>query len=100
MTKINLEKNDQPKAEESKEKKENGTVVKIQDFLKSKGQEGATAVQIGEHLGLIKSEMSKEETKSAAKKVRKFARDAVDGIDGGKRDVRNGKNKVYQILAK
>ena len=78
-------------------KVDSGTVLQIVTFLKSKGKDGASANEIGKNLGWVKDGMSKEDLKTTEKKVRTFARVAVD-TNNGKRDVRNGRNKVYQIL--
>lgn len=95
------EEQNQAQASETKKtsRKDSEDVKKTVDFLKSKGEEGATAIEIAVHLGKLDSDPDPKdpETKSVARATRVIARAAVDK-HGGKRDVRKGKNKLYQIL--
>jgi len=87
----------QPAQLTKKTKELSANVQKVQEFLKSKGQEGATANVIAKHLELIAADATKEQVKKIEHDVRVIARKAVD-ISGGSRLVRNGRNKIYQIL--
>jgi hypothetical protein len=86
---------------EAKPKAQNEDAKKIHAFLVQKGKDGAQASDIAMHLGWIEKDADPKspEFKAACKKVRKLARDVVDNTDGGSRTVRNGRQKVYQILA-
>lgn len=96
-TKVEETKVEETKVEETQEKQElSGDSKKIYDFLKSKGSEGATANNIAVHLGWLTKDSSKEEKKEQEYKVRRLVRSVVDK-QGGSREVRNGRNKVYQI---
>jgi hypothetical protein len=88
-------------ATEVKTKSESETNKKVHAFLVDKGKDGAQASDIALHLGLIEKDADpkSDEFKAACKKVRKIARDVVDNAKGGTREVRNGRQKVYQILA-
>jgi len=85
----------------AKSKKVNSEEVeKTVKFLESKGEEGATAFEIAVHLGKLEAnaDPTDSDAKSACRHVRVIARAAVDNHDNGKRDVRKGKNKLYQIM--
>jgi len=86
---------------EAKPKAQNEDAKKIHAFLVQKGKDGAQASDIALHLGWIEKDADPKspDFKAACKKVRKLARDVVDNSNGGSRTVRNGRQKVYQILA-
>ena len=80
----------------SEETKTNGDEKDLQiveTFIRSKGAQGVTAVQIVEHLGLP---MTDRDKKSSLFKARRLARKIVDN-KGGKRTEKVGKNKVYSL---
>jgi len=81
--------------------KEAADKKKVHDFLLSCGEKGAQASDIAIHLGFITKEtdVKSPDYKAACKKVRKLARDVVDSDPNGKRDVRDGRQKIYQLLA-
>jgi len=86
------------------EKKNDSAIVgQVVTYLKSKGADGATANDVAVHLGYMTQEQldnpkeNKDAIKTAGKKARKYLRDAVDK-NGGKREVRDGRTKVYQII--
>ena len=95
---------EQAQTEAPAEKKESSVVTQVVDYLKSKGEDGATANEVAVQLGYITQEQldnpkeNKEAIKMAGKKTRKHLRDAVDK-HGGKREVRDGRTKIYQILS-
>jgi len=103
MSKVGFKKADETKSEEGTTPKEpNSKVKQIQDYLITKKADGATAEAIGVHLGEIKSDMTKQEKAQKCREVRKYARNAVDKAPEGytgSREVRTGRNKVYQIMA-
>jgi len=88
-------------AAEVKPKGQSEDAKKVHAFLVQKGKDGAQASDIALHLGLIEKDTDPKslEFKTACKKVRKIARDVVDNAKGGTREVRNGRQKIYQILA-
>lgn len=85
---------------EAKPKVDSENNKKVHAFLVQRGKDGAQASDIAIHLGFIeKGEDSKSsEFKMACKKVRKIARDVVDNDPKGSREVRNGRQKIYQIV--
>ena len=86
---------------EVKAKTDSENNKKVHAFLVQQKEKGAQASEIALHLGLINKDTDPKsfEFKSACKKVRKICRDVVDNDPKGTRDVRNGRQKVYQILA-
>lgn len=86
---------------EAKPKTDSENNKKVHAFLVQRGKDGAQASDIAIHLGFIgkDTDAKSEEFKMACKKIRKIARDVVDNAKGGSREVRNGRQKVYQILA-
>jgi len=86
---------------EAKVKADSENNKKVHAFLVQKGKDGAQANDIAIHLGFIEKDVDpkSDEFKAACKKVRKICRDVVDNAKGGSREVRNGRQKVYQILA-
>lgn len=84
---------------EAKAKTDSENNKKVHAFLVQKGKGGALASDIAIHLGFMTkdTDAKSEEYKSACKKVRKIARDVVDSAPNGSREVRNGRQKVYQI---
>jgi hypothetical protein len=88
-----------PAPVEAKPKVDSENNKKVHAFLVQRGKDGAQASDIAIHLDFIgKDEDSKSpEFKMACKKVRKIARDVVDNDPKGSREVRNGRQKIYQI---
>ena len=86
---------------EAKPKADSENNKKVYAFLVQKGKDGAQASEIAIHLGFIEKDTDPKssEFKQACKKVRKICRDVVDNAKGGSREVRNGRQKIYQILA-
>ena len=85
---------------ETKVKADSENNKKVHAFLVQKGKDGAQASDIAIHLGFIEKDTDPKsaEFKAACKKVRKIARDVVDGDPKGSREVRNGRQKIYQIV--
>ena len=85
------------------EKNETAVVIKVADFLKSKGKDGATANEVAVHLEYItqaqldEPKENKEVIQKAGKKARTYLRKAVD-TNKGLREVRDGRHKIYQIF--
>ena len=67
---------------------------KVFDFLKPRGDEGATAVQIATGLGLS---LEGDERKKSLTKVRRITRNVVDRFGGNKATNSEGREKTYSI---
>ena len=85
---------------EAKPKVDSENNKKVHAFLVQRGKDGAQASDIAIHLDFIKADEDPKspEFKTACKKVRKIARDVVDNDPKGSREVRNGRQKIYQIV--
>ena len=67
---------------------------KVFDFLKPRGENGATATQIAEHLGLS---LEGETRKKSLSKVRRVTRAVIKHYDGKRETNGEGREKVYSV---
>jgi len=67
---------------------------KVFDFLKARGEEGATAVQIAEGVGYS---LDADNKKKSMTKTRRITRTVVDRFGGQKETNGEGREKVYSI---
>jgi len=69
------------------------TQTQTTEFIKAQGSNGATALNIAEHLKLVNDDMDKDTRAKALKKVRVLARKAC----GGASQSRDGRSAIYMI---
>ena len=76
-------------------------VSKVRAAIITAGGSGLTAKAIAVAVGAMEASTveSSSEFKEATRRVRQAARNAVDTTPGGSRNVREGKNVIYKILA-
>ena len=82
--------NSKTKATEGPKK---STQTQVNEFIKAQGSNGATALNIAEHLNLVDGDMDKDTRAKALKKVRVLARKAC----GGASQSRDGRSAIYMI---
>ena len=69
------------------------TQTQVNEFVKAQGSNGATALNIAEHLKLVNDDMDKDTRAKALKRVRGLARKAC----GGASQARDGRSAIYMI---
>jgi len=69
------------------------TQTQVNEFIKAQGSNGATALNIAEHLNLVNDDQDKDTRAKALKKVRVLARKAC----GGASQSRDGRSAIYMI---
>jgi len=69
------------------------TQTQATEFIKAQGSNGATALNIAEHLNLVNDDMDKTDRAKALKRVRVLARKAC----GGASQTRDGRSAIYMI---
>ena len=76
--------------------KTDSNLLKVTNFIHGKGAEGATALDVAKHLGLIDDKTPKDDFSGILRGVRIVCRKAVDK-NNGQRTTHQGRNKVYVI---
>jgi len=69
------------------------TQSQVNEFIKAQGSNGATALNIAEHLKFVDDKQDKETRAKALKRVRVLARKAC----GGASQSRDGRSAIYMI---
>ena len=67
------------------------TQTQATEFIKAQGSNGATALNIAEHLNLVNDDMDKTDRAKALKRVRVLARKACAS------QTRDGRSAIYMI---